>query len=115
MAKRSFSVATLPGFTATAIIVFIALYLPIFTLTAYSFNSNVSVGVWGEFSFNWYAKAWANDHVKAATLRSLWIAVCASGIATTAATLAALGTTRRKAFKGQTFIYVMINQPLMVP
>ena len=31
------------------------------------------------------------------------------------ATLAALGTTRRKGFKGQTFIYAMINQPLMVP
>jgi spermidine/putrescine transport system permease protein len=29
--------------------------------------------------------------------------------------MAALGTTRRAAFKGQTFIYVMINQPLMVP
>jgi spermidine/putrescine transport system permease protein len=26
-----------------------------------------------------------------------------------------LGTTRRRAYKGQTFIYVMINQPLMVP
>ena len=32
-----------------------------------------------------------------------------------AATLAALGTTRRRHFKGQTFIYVVINQPLMVP
>jgi spermidine/putrescine transport system permease protein len=29
--------------------------------------------------------------------------------------MAALGTTRRRAFKGQTFIYVVINQPLMVP
>ena len=29
--------------------------------------------------------------------------------------MAALGTTRRKAFKGQTLIYVAINQPLMVP
>ena len=36
-------------------------------------------------------------------------------IATAVATAAALGTTRRKAFKGQTFIYVVINQPLMVP
>ena len=35
--------------------------------------------------------------------------------ATSCATLAALGTTRRRAYKGQTFIYVMINQPLMVP
>ena len=32
-----------------------------------------------------------------------------------AATLAALGTTRRKAFRGQTVIYMAINQPLMVP
>jgi spermidine/putrescine transport system permease protein len=36
-------------------------------------------------------------------------------ISTALATMAALGTTRRRAFKGQTFIYVMINQPLMVP
>ncbi len=115
MAERSFSVATLPGFTATAVIVFLALYLPILTLVAYSFNASQSVAVWGGFSLDWYGKAWDNDHVKDATLRSLIIAVSASGIATTVATMAALGTTRRKAFKGQTFIYVMINQPLMVP
>ncbi|HBD89262.1 MAG TPA: spermidine/putrescine ABC transporter permease PotC, partial [Gemmobacter sp.] len=30
-------------------------------------------------------------------------------------TMAAIGTTRRRAFKGQTLIYVAINQPLMVP
>ena len=42
-------------------------------------------------------------------------ASAASIVATTVATMAALGTTRRKAFKGQTLIYVMINQPLMVP
>jgi spermidine/putrescine transport system permease protein len=36
-------------------------------------------------------------------------------ISTLVATAAALGTTRRQAFRGQTFIYVMINQPLMVP
>jgi spermidine/putrescine transport system permease protein len=29
--------------------------------------------------------------------------------------MAALGTTRRAAYKGQTLIYVIINQPLMVP
>ena len=43
------------------------------------------------------------------------IAVAAAGISTAAATMAALGTTRRAKFNGQTFIYVMINQPLMVP
>jgi spermidine/putrescine transport system permease protein len=115
MAKSSFSVATLPGFSTVAVLVFLALYLPIFTLVAYSFNASQSVAVWGGFSLDWYGKAWANDAVKAATVRSLLIAVSAAVISTALATMAALGTTRRRAFKGQTFIYVMINQPLMVP
>lgn len=114
MADRSFSVARLPGFTTTAVIVFLALYLPILTLVVYSFNAGTSAS-WQGFSLDWYRRAWANDAVKDATLRSLIIAVFAAIIATAVATMAALGTTRRKAFKGQTFIYVMINQPLMVP
>ena len=115
MAERAFHVARLPGFATTAVIVFVALYLPILTLVAYSFNASTSLAVWGGFSLDWYAKAWANDQIKDATIRSLIIAVFAAVISTTVATMAALGTTRRKAFKGETFIYVMINQPLMVP
>lgn len=115
MAERAFHVARLPGFATTAIIVFVALYLPIFTLVAYSFNASTSLAVWGGFSLDWYAKAWDNQQVKDATIRSLIIASFAAVIATTVATMAALGTTRRKAFKGQTLIYVAINQPLMVP
>ena len=115
MAERGFQVSRLPGAATIAVLVFVALYLPIFTLVAYSFNASSSVAVWGGFSLDWYAKAWANDQVKDATLRSLIIACSAAVVSTVVATLAALGTTRRKAFKGQTFIYVMINQPLMVP
>ena len=115
MATKTFSVAKLPGFTTIAMLVFLALYLPIFTLVVYSFNASQSVAVWGGFSLEWYVKAWNNDQVKDATMRSLVIAVSAAVISTAVATMAALGTTRRKAFKGQTFIYVMINQPLMVP
>ena len=115
MAKSSFSVSSLPGFSSIAIFAFVVLYLPILTLVVYSFNSEVTMGLWGEFSLDWYAKAWANERVKDATLNSLIIASCAAVISTAVATMAALGTTRRRQFKGQTFIYVMINQPLMVP
>lgn len=115
MANRRFSATRLPGFATVAIVAFVALYLPIITLVAYSFNATNSISEWGGFSWQWYAKAWENDVVKQATFRSLIIAVCAAGLATTVATMAALGTTRRKAYKGQTFIYVVINQPLMVP
>jgi spermidine/putrescine transport system permease protein len=115
MAERSFDVARLPGFATVAVIAFVALYAPILTMVGYSFNAGRSIALWEGFSLSWYAKAWANTAVKDATVRSLVIATFAAGISTTVATMAALGTTRRRAFRGQTFIYVMINQPLMVP
>ncbi len=115
MAEPGFAVARLPGFTATAVGVFVCLYLPILMLVVYSFNAGKSVAGFEGFSLQWYVKAWQNDQVIDATLRSLTIAAAAAMISTVVATMAALGTTRRRAFRGQTFIYVMINQPLMVP
>jgi spermidine/putrescine transport system permease protein len=115
MATKGFVISRLPGFNPIAGLVFAGLYLPIIILVIYSFNAGRSVAGWEGFSLHWYAIAWENDAVKAATIRSLYLAASAAVISTFLATLAALGTTRRKAFGGQTFIYVMINQPLMVP
>jgi len=113
--NRAFDVTTLPGFTTIAIVSFVLLYAPIVTLVVYSFNGGNSVNLWGGFSFKWYALAWENEAVQGAAVRSFVIAIWASVISTSVATLAALGTTRRGTFRGQTLIYVMINQPLMVP
>ncbi|MCX8228028.1 MAG: spermidine/putrescine ABC transporter permease PotC, partial [Sulfitobacter sp.] len=116
MAKpRAFDVTTLPGFTFIAILAFVLLYAPIITLVFYSFNGGNSVNQWGGFSLEWYAVAAKNEAVQDATARSLIIAVWASVISTTVATMAALGTTRRGKFTGKTVIYLIINQPLMVP
>jgi spermidine/putrescine transport system permease protein len=112
---KTWSAARLPGFATIAIAVFVLLYLPIITLVAYSFNASPSVSSWGGFSLSWYGKAWENEAVQEATVRSLVLATLAALIATAVATMAAIGTTRRAGFKGQTFIYMMINQPLMVP
>ena len=115
MAERRFEVARLPGFATVAVATFVMLYLPIATLVTFSFNAGSSIAVWEGFSLHWYADAWQNQAVKDATVRSLVIALWAAVISTSVATLAALGTTRRAKFKGETFIYVAINQPLMVP
>ena len=115
MTDRKFAIARLPGFATVAVMVFVLLYLPIAMLVIFSFNAGDSVAIWEGFSLRWYPEAWANEAVKDATLRSLQIATASSLIATSVATLAALGTTRRKASRGQTFVYLMINQPLMVP
>ena len=113
--RKAFSVRRLPGFTAVTMICFAALYAPIIVIVLYSFNAGDSVALWEGFSLDWYAVAAQNEQVQEATLRSLVIALWASGIATTLATMAALGTTRTAKFPGSTLIYVLINQPLMVP
>ncbi len=112
---KDFSATRLPGFSTIAIGTFVLLYLPIATLVIYSFNGNEAIGNWGGFSGRWYAKAWDNEAVQKATWLTLQLASIAAVLSTIIATMAALGTTRRAPFRGQTAIFVLINQPIMVP
>ncbi|HEX5078684.1 MAG TPA: hypothetical protein VFV80_05985, partial [Geminicoccaceae bacterium] len=112
---RPFVVTRQLGFTPVALVCFVMLYAPIVTLVLYSFNAGTSVAIWEGWSWRWYAAAWNNAQVQEAAARSLVVASCASLIATVLATMAALGTTRTTWFRGQTAIYAMITQPLMVP
>lgn len=112
---RHFAIKTMPGFTTVAMICFFLLYLPIATLVVFAFNAGPSVAIWEGFSLRWFAAAAANEQVIEASLRSLKIAVTAAIIATVCATMAAIATTRTPPYRGMTFKYAMINQPLMVP
>jgi len=110
-----FAVRRQTGFTTIAIVCFLALYAPLITLIGYSFNAGSSIALWEGFSWRWYVAAWENEKVQEATVRSLIVAASAAFLATLAATMAALGTTRVRPYRGQTAVYAMINQPLMVP
>ena len=103
------------GFATIAMICFFLLYLPIVTLVIFAFNAGSSLAVWEGLSFKWFVAAWNNSAVQEAALRSLIIAGFAATIATAAATMAALATTRTEPYRGLTFKYAFINQPLMVP
>ncbi|MCC5972655.1 MAG: ABC transporter permease [Rubellimicrobium sp.] len=113
--RGAFSVTRIPGFGLIAITTFVLLYLPIVILVIFSFNEGLSQSVWEGFSLRWYEAAFANRQVRDVSIRSLWLAGVAAGLATVLATLAVLGTTRVGRFRGQTMIYALINQPLMVP
>ncbi|MDF1601637.1 ABC transporter permease [Mesorhizobium sp. YIM 152430] len=116
MGKRNFSIASLPGFATVAMITFVFLYLPIVTLVVYSFNEAASMARWEGFSLRWYEAALNNRQVQDVSIRSLVIAAWAATLATILATMAALATTRNeRRFPGQTMVYALINQPLMVP
>lgn len=112
---RPFSLKTQPGFVAIAMLCFAMLYLPIFTLVVYAFNAGVSVAVWEGFSLRWFASAWHNEAVKEAAFRTLLVASVAASLSTVFATMAAIATTRTAPYRGLTFKYAFINQPLMVP
>lgn len=103
------------GFATIAMICFFLLYLPIVTLVVFAFNAGPSLAVWEGLSLKWFVAAWNNAAVQDAAMRSLIIAVIAATIATVAATMAALATTRTAPYRGMTFKYAFINQPLMVP
>jgi spermidine/putrescine transport system permease protein len=116
MAKAiRFDVKRQVGFTSVAMLCFFVLYMPILLLVMYSFNAGTSIAIWEGFSWRWYVSAWDNELVKSAALRSLKLALVASFIATCAAVLAALATTRRAPYRGQGLVFAIINQPLMVP
>jgi spermidine/putrescine transport system permease protein len=112
---RGFSIKHQPGFTAIAAACFFMLYLPIIVLVVYAFNASTSMSVWGGFSVRWFQSAWSNSQVIDATWRSFQIGATAAVLSTIAATMAALATTRTAPYRGLTFKYAAINQPLMVP
>ncbi|MER9299047.1 ABC transporter permease [Mesorhizobium sp. M0621] len=114
MPKR-FDVRRQNGFVSLAILCFFLLYLPIATLVVYAFNDNDSLAIWKGFSLRWFHVAWNNGLVIESSVRSFQIAAVAALLATVSATMAALATTRTKPYRGLTFKYAFINQPLMVP
>ena len=113
--RRSFVIKRMPGFTLLALACFFALYMPLAPLVVYSFNEGNNIALWEGFSLSWYQAAWENQLVQSAAIRSIVIATIASIIATVLATMVALATTRTRPYRGQTTIYAMVNQPLVVP
>ena len=113
--RKPFSIQAQPGFTTIAAICFFLLYAPLLPLVIYSFNSGSSLAHFEGLSWRWYVSAWDNKLVQDAAIRSLILAASASLCATILATMAALGTTRTRPYRGLTAIFAMINQPLMVP
>ena len=112
---KPFEVRHMPGFTTLSAFCLLWLYAPLAIMIVYAFNSEASVTQLHGFSFRWFEQAAGNRFVQDATLLSLKIAFVATLVATAAATMAALATTRTGPFKGDSLAYALINQPLMIP
>ena len=104
-----------PGFGGWTAIFFGFLYVPIFVLVCYSFNSSKFAMIWTGFSLKWYAKVFSNDDILQATFNSLIVASASAPIATAIATISAIVIVRGGNFKGKEFNSGLITLPLMVP
>ena len=115
MTKRAFDIRRMPGAVTVATVCFLLLYIPMAILVINAFNSGKVMGHWQGFSLHWFLSALQNAAFRAAAVNSLLLATAAGLIAVICATMAALATTRGPAFRGEQVIYMILNQPLMVP
>ena len=75
------------------------IYIPIFILVIYSFNSGKTIGGWKDFSLIWYTKLY---EIKDVVFNTVILAVVSSIIATILGTLGAIGIFYSKGKMGKT-------------
>jgi spermidine/putrescine transport system permease protein len=95
-------------------VIYIVLYVPIFTLIAFSFNTDKRGIVWRGFTLDNYAKAWNNGALIEAMTNSLMIAFIATLISTVIGSMVALMLWRFKfPFKGA--YEAFMGLPIVIP
>jgi spermidine/putrescine transport system permease protein len=104
-----------PGFRSIAIICLLVLYVPVLILMIFSLNSGSLVTHWEGVTLGWYGTAMLNEEFHNAARNTLIISVTATVVSTICATLAAIGMTRVKPWRGLAVAFMVINLPLMVP
>jgi spermidine/putrescine transport system permease protein len=112
---RTVDIKDQPGFRSVAIICICVLYAPILILMIFSLNTGSLVTRWEGIGFSWYGRALLNQEFHNAAKNTLIISVSATIVSTIAATLAAIGMTRVKPWRGLSAAFMVINLPLMVP
>ncbi len=90
------------------------LYVPIFVLIVFSFNSTKNRSVFTGFTFDWYIKLFQNELIMKSLVNTIVIAVCASVISTIIGTMAAIGILRMNRFTKAAVINVT-NIPIINP
>jgi spermidine/putrescine transport system permease protein len=96
------------------VVIFLALYIPIVTLVAFSFNTDKRGIIWRGFTFDNYVKAWHNQALFDAMVNSITIAIFSTIISTIIGTMVAILLWRYKfPFKGP--YEGMMALPIVIP
>ncbi|UCI09249.1 ABC transporter permease [Mesorhizobium sp. B1-1-8] len=112
---RTIDIKDQPGFGTIAVICVCVLYIPVLILMIFSLNSGSLVTHWEGVTLGWYGSAFLNEEFHHAARNTMIISVTATIVSTICATLAAIGMTRVKPWRGLAAAFMIINLPLMVP
>jgi len=94
---------------------FLFLYIPIFSLIIYSFNSSKLVTVWAGMSLRWYSALLQDTELLNAAWLSLKIALMTAFASVFIGTWAGFILARFGRFRGFTLFSGMVNAPLVIP
>ncbi|MCD4714735.1 MAG: ABC transporter permease [Clostridiales bacterium] len=97
-----------------SIAIYTVLYIPVLVMMIFSFNDQRYNYYWNGFTTEWYSKLFSNSTVIGSLWYSIIIAVLATVISVTIATIGALGL-RKYEFRGRKFINNMLFIPIIVP
>ncbi|HOO29039.1 MAG TPA: ABC transporter permease subunit [Lachnospiraceae bacterium] len=96
------------------VLVFLFLYIPIFMVIVFSFNTSKINIVWEGFTIQWYGSFFQNRTLMESLWISLLIAVMSTAISTVIGTLGALGLSKFN-FKGKDLIDQLLYIPVVIP
>lgn len=96
-------------------LVYLFLYIPLFFLIVFSFNSTRQDGVFTGFSLRWYQALLNDTRLVEGFFLSLQIALVAGTLSVVLGTFAAYVLVRYTRFTGRTLFYGVINAPLVMP
>ena len=95
--------------------VFLFLYIPLFFLIVFSFNSTRQDGVFTGFSLRWYQALWTDPRLVEGFWLSLKVALLTGTLSVVLGCFAAFVFVRYRQFSGRTLFYGMVNAPLVMP
>ncbi|MEO6017960.1 MAG: CcmD family protein [Polaromonas sp.] len=96
-------------------LVYLFLYIPLFFLIVFSFNSTRQDGVFTGFSLRWYQALVEDSRLVEGFFLSLKVALMTGTLSVVLGCFAAFVLVRYRRFSGRTLFYGMVNAPLVMP
>lgn len=95
-------------------LIYLFLYIPIIILVIFSFTKDAFGARWTGFTFQWYARVFADERLVGAAINTLTVALISTLVSTVIGTLAAMALERYR-FRGRAAVDGLLYLPIIIP